>query len=484
MKKEKRDILKKFRYFKIFEECYIDINGDTIPLKKGDIIKIYNSQLEDLVFNKTGGILWDINYDQMSDFKLEKYPEDKPFNVVEYIKMQPNFQLNETTSIGSWISSDSAIYLTPKIIDRMLNDNKNSIRFSDGSTENVSTYNKRNIINFDGKLDYMGKGFKMIGSGGKSDDKGYINEIEATQKSEKNLSLLMARIKPGLYKTKSSFLPLEFFLEKGEIIDFSKPEYTFLTVNQRFMEALGKSVEITSIKKKSKIYDSEQRDFLPKTRTRYYRLKDDVNVKSLTQLQYMYMTSGEVQEIGHNFNRYRVKGNLEVVDEENGRISVIKIDYENPAVYGIVDRELRKVSKRLNRKEAVSMHLQEVSRKQRKNEEELVKKAARKGKDYFRTKMIADLARIYIDEGSLTNEFRNEAFRYYEKHKKAYWDTWETLGQDSNFNWDDFYMMHLIRNEKRDNRLIDAAYKQKLQEKRNSLINVLGNIPREGKTER
>lgn len=55
MKKEIRDLLKQFRYFKIFDDCgYIGLNGNYVPLKKGDIIKVFNSQLEDFVFRKSG----------------------------------------------------------------------------------------------------------------------------------------------------------------------------------------------------------------------------------------------------------------------------------------------------------------------------------------------------------------------------------------------------------------------------------------------
>lgn len=160
------------------------------------------------------------------------------------------------------------------------------------------------------------------------------------------------------------------------------------------------------------------------------------------------------------------------------------MDNVNPAACGIVDRELRKVSKRLTKKEAISIHLQEVSREQRKKEEKLAKEATRKGKDYFRIKMMADLASVYINEDSLTEEFSNEAFRYYQKNEKLYWDTRKTLGIDYKLNWNVFYMMHLIRTEKKDNRLIDAAYKQKFQEKREDLANVLRNISENKGTER
>ncbi len=42
MKKEKLDLLKQFRYFRILEDCgFIGIHDDSVELKKGDIIKIY-----------------------------------------------------------------------------------------------------------------------------------------------------------------------------------------------------------------------------------------------------------------------------------------------------------------------------------------------------------------------------------------------------------------------------------------------------------
>ena len=66
-------------------DCYIHLNGYSVPLKSGDIIKIYNSQLENLVFDKRGGILFQVERQSKRDnikgkslpsLKLEKYPDD------------------------------------------------------------------------------------------------------------------------------------------------------------------------------------------------------------------------------------------------------------------------------------------------------------------------------------------------------------------------------------------------------------------------
>lgn len=490
MKKEKLDLLKQFRYFKILEDCgYVIINDDTIELKKGDIIKVYNSQLENLVFNKDGGILrrvWkSYTENDLPNLELVKYPDSKPLNIIEYINMQPKFELQATTEISAWIDSNGPVYLTPEILNKMLNDNKNFVELMNGEYENVSEYNKRQILNFDGKLNYMGNKSKMpmLTTAEKLDDEKDSTEIQ--EKSRGDLLQVIPRMRSGFYSTTDgvSSLKLEYFLEKGEIIDFSKLEYAFLVLNQDFMKILGVSEEIISPRKKLKIYEREQKDFLPRTATRYYKIKDDVNVESLNQLQYN-IYHPQVQDIGHNFNRNRVKGRLQVVETEDERISVIKVDYQNPAIYGIVDKELRKISRRLTREEAIFVHANEVFARYRKEEENNAKEAAKKGKDYFRTKMIADLAQYYVKKQGETEEFSSKAYKYYIDNEKAYWNMRKTLGIEYDLEFEDFYMMHLIRSERKDNRVIDAEYKNKLQEGRNSLIDVLDSISKKGGCEK
>lgn len=489
MKKEKLDLLKQFRYFRILEDCgFVSIHNDSIELKKGDIIKIYNSELEDFVFHKTGGILRDIECslsEERTCLELVKYPVNKPLNIIEYLSMQPKFQLPRTMEISEWIGSKEYTYLTPEILERMLNDSKNCVTLFGGEHMNVSEYNKRKMLEFDGKLNYIGNESKIPML---TTTKGLNDEEDITESQEKDqevLSQVIPRMKSGLYTTEKSYLSLVYFLEKGEIINFSKPEYAFLAVNQDFMKVLGASEEIISPKKKFRIYKREQKDFLPRTTTRYYRMKEDVNITSLYQLQYsIYHPQVQDKDIGHNFNRNRVEGRLQVVETEGERISVIKVEYQNPAIYEIVDKELRKVSRRLTRKEAVSMSLQEVSKKQREMERDLAQRAAKKGKDYFRTKMIADLAKTYVDEQELTEEFIHRAHEYYRENEKQFYNISKVLGYDYDLKIKDFYMMHLIRNERKDNRIIDAEYKKKLQEKRNSLIDVLDSISKDSGSEK
>lgn len=497
MKKEIRDLLKQFRYFEIFDDCgYIDLNNDYIPLKKGDIIKVYNRQLENFVFCILDGILSSIGYNgfaDSSDCKLVKYPEDKPLNIVEYLNMQPSFQLQETTEVGASISKDNFVYLTPELLDRLLNDRKNSIKFMNGESENVSEYNKRQILNFDGQLEYLGDSLKMltVDATELKSSKVEREESEIQENYPETLAQIISKIKPGVYSTQSSFLPLVFFLEKGETIDLSKPEFAILALNQNFMKALARSTEITDPKKKYRIYKREQKDFLPNTNTRYYKLKKGIDAHLLIDYYSRELIDSSIlQDIGHNFEPTRVKGEIELVEGYSEENPVIKVTYTNPAIYGIVDKELKKISKRLSRKEAIAMHSQEVSIREKKSEERKAQEAARKGKDYFRTKMMADLASTYVREQTLTDEFMHEAWEYYRQNQKQYYNVDKILNSDSDmeFEYDlsieAFYMMHLIRTDKKDNRAIDASYQEKLQEERVTLANTLDNVLRKNNTGR
>ena len=495
MKKEQRDALKKIRYFKVFEDCgCVSFNHIGLEIKKGDIIKILNDSLENFVFDIHGGLLdtlgyrffgYDGNEGIPGIFNVVKYPEDKPLNIGEYIKIQPPFNLPEESEIHVVMKPDHAAYLSPEILDKFLNDSKHSVMLMDKTYMNVSEYNKKTLLNFGGKLNYHSPGVKLIESGDVTSSSNN-NELKTQNSNTKNLSRILEKVKPGCYTT-DSLLIFAFFIEGGETIDLSRPEYSFLAVNQDFMRLMANSEEITNPKQKQRIYERQQKDFLPNTKYRYYRLKDDVNVKDPRQLHESFgylLNSDDAKKIGHNFNPGRVIGDVEVVEETPERISLIKVKYTSSTICDIVDRELRKISKRLTKREATSINLQEVSKNQRLKEEENAKKTTNKGKDYFRIKMIADLAATYIKDQPPTEEFKKKAFEYYLNNKKLYLDTMKILGYLDDFSWDVFYMIHLIKTENKDNRIIDSAYKEKLQEKRNAFTSVLGNVLKKYDTER
>ncbi len=487
MKKERRDLLKKFRYFKILNDCDpVVINGDAIELKKGDIIRIYNSDLTNLIFDKEGGLLWALEMDPLpkdaTRIDLQDYPEDKPFDIIEFLNMQEKKQVKAKIECDLSIDTNKIAYLTPEFIEKILNDSNNNVKLMNGDYENVSDYNKRMIKEFKGELDYYypERTIKML----EESKKNVNDEKECTQKiSRENLLQLQDRgIQPGFYKVAGegfSYIPFAIYFEKGEIIDLSKPEYAMLAFNQSFIKVLARCKEITNLRQKSRIYEKQEKDFLPREYTRYYRLNDNINISSKFLLQYYAKDLRDtkyMEEIGHGFNPYRVKGKIDVVEMDGQRISLIKVTYTNSALFDIVDKELKKISKRLSRKEAVFVHLKETTEAHKKNEEKRNAYATKKGKDYFRTKMFVDLAKSYLEEKPVTEEFKHKAREYFEKNRNLFWKTNKILGYDNNFSEEVFYMMHLIRTEKRDNRIIESEYNQRLQQERQGLVSILNQI--------
>ena len=499
MRKERREKEKKeleqFRYLKILGDCFIKIYDDTIQLKKGDIIKIYNSDLEDVVFEKGAGILFELGYrgdgekprrmrfeDPFYDFRLKKYPIDKPLDIMEYLRMQPKVKLPVPMQLSMWIDSDVWVYLTPEIINRMFNDEENSVKLMDGNSMRVADYNKRVFKkNLDIRLQKAGRRQSLLEF---TDDSHYGLSSNNQRKDTFSLVTLEEGIEPGIYRTESSYLPLTIVLPEGNIIDFSKLEYALSALNQSFMRVLANSKEITSLRTKKRINEDEQQDFIFDTETnekqRYYRLNDDVNIdiKSISKLARRWDKESweDVINIGNDYDYRRVSGEIEAVETENGRVSVIKVTYWNPATYSIMDKELQKISRRLPEKEAFRMYIKERTAKQKASEEKMAQEAIRKDKDYFRTKMIADLARTYVSKGNLTSEFKEKANEYDKDGKKSY-KIFKLLGI-----WlseEEIYMMHIIGNKK-DNRVLKNEYEEELGQQRAYLTKIFKGISKKG----
>ena len=74
MRREKKEEIRRYvrniRYIKILGDCDFTINYNTIPLKKGDVIRLYNDQIEDLVFNKKAGILFSMGYSEYGKLQV------------------------------------------------------------------------------------------------------------------------------------------------------------------------------------------------------------------------------------------------------------------------------------------------------------------------------------------------------------------------------------------------------------------------------
>ncbi len=493
-KAETRKYLEDIRYIRILDDCIISINESTVSLKKGDIVRIYNNQIEDLVFNKSEGILSQLGYrnnsektkshdlDLSQDFRLKKYPKDDALDILKYLEIQPKVKLTKQIEISLWIKENS-VYLTQEFLNRMIEDESN-IELLNGESISTSEYNRRNIISAFKKgiqiIKYEPGNNLLPFFGDGSNDKDRINDKEKKEVGTFCVPPTLEDFKPGIYKSKTekSFIPLTLILYAGEVIDFSKLEFALLALNQDFMKLLVRSEEITSLREKERIYKSEQKGFFGQSNIKYYRVKKTVNLNE-QDVEYLtrHIDRFGRTTVGHGYDIDRVWGNITAVETENERVKTIKVEFTNPAIYGIMDKEIRKIARRMNERESFHTYLNERNEKQRKIEEERIKRMKIKKDDYFRTKMLADLAKSYtmdkkyIDWNIEEDKFKEDAWNFYEKRIKQYNRTREVLG--SELTVEEFYMMYQIRSRFRDNRNIDNEYQMKIKENQRRLLQIL-----------
>ena len=504
IKEEEREDLEDFRYLEIIGDCYIHLNGYSVPLKRGDIIKIYNSQLENLVFDKGGGILFQVERQLKSNntngklrpsLNLEKYPDDEPFDLIKYLSMQPNIHLTDPLEVGMWITSEEWVYLTPKIVERMLNDDKNEVKLMNGSKEKVGKYNKRILEEYAGvKVQRVeSEKTKLLGlkdNKQEKTDNRVDEEFKTFYTPEKG-----EEIQPGLYKTIEGYIPLTVFFKEGDVIDFSDLEYILLLVNQDFMRVLANSHEITNSEMKKRIQEDEETDFLiitderdekqskeygddsfyiEKKYTRFYRINDDIDI-DIESVSKLSRIQGEICrddfDIGYGYDCSRVCGKIEAIESEGKRVSIIKVEYDNPAIYSIMDKELQKISTRLTKQEAYRAYIKRRSEKQKEDEEERKSKA--KGINYVRIKMIAELAKYYVKNTDLTDDFIKKAIKYDDaKGKREKNKLYNILGFYPSFK--ELYRMHEL--SKNDTRKIESMYRELLGQNRSALTNIFKSI--------
>ena len=509
IKEEEREDLEDFRYLQITGDCYIHLNGYSVPLKRGDIIKIYNSQLENLVFDKRGGILFEVERQLKSNntngklrpsLNLEKYPDDEPFDLIKYLSMQPNIHLTEPLEVGMGITSSEWVYLTPKIVERMLNDDENEVKLKKDSEEKVGKYNKSILKEYAGvKVQKVNsKKIKLLGL---KDNK--QEETDNSVDKEPDIETLYfpekgEEIQPGVYKTIEGYIPVTVFFKEGDVIDFSDPEYILLLVDQDFMRVLANSHEITDLKMKKRIQEDEETDFLiitdeadeklyeeygddwiyiEKKYTRFYRINDDIDI-DIESVSKLSRIQGEICrddfDIGYGYDCSRVCGKIEAIESEGKRVSIIKVEYDNPAIYSIMDKELQKISTRLTKQEAYRAYIKRRSEKQKKDEEKRKSEAEKKGiKNYDRIKMIAELAAYYVKNTDLTDDFIHKAFEYDDakgkREKKKLYDILRFWPSS-----EELYRMHEL--SKNDTRKIEAMYRELLGQNRGALTNIFKSI--------
>ena len=290
---------------------------------------------------------------------------------------------------------------------------ENEIPLLDGGSMSVSEYNRKNILSAFGKgteiikYEVGNKLLPLFENYSNGEDSAHDKEIHTLVVPQS-----LKDVKPGIYKIKEkkSYIPLDLVLKPGDEIDFSKPEFGLLAINQDFMKVLARSREITNLKEKERIYKSELKGFFKDSNVKYYRIKKCINLNE-QDVPYLATSADRPNKsinVGYGYDRHRVRGNISAIETINGRVAIIKVEYTNSAIMGIMDKEIRKIAKKMNQRESLHAYMLERDKKQKIKEEENKKIANEKRIDYFRTKMMVDLAKSYIMDKKYIDWYKKE----------------------------------------------------------------------------
>ena len=491
------------RFFKINQD--IEFNG--VPLKQGDVLIIPYCEIKNLTLSNKRMYLEGEENTYHNDFSIgltsiiDSYPMDgMPFSLKKYIEMFPKITMEKDTPIKIYLVPGEKIYLSEELLARIFLDDCH-----EGYDWWSKSYYSENPVSF-----YNGRDLRYLQENGyltlelipsDSDDNSTIRLLKKlstkseglppelksklSQKLDSDFSegQIPDKLKPGLYNiTGKETWHLTVIFDKGETLDLSKPEYALLFINNKFLQLLENSSEITSRREKREFNNQWCEGVLQKG-IRYYRIKEGISITEITDSEELRDLSktkisdfpADVLLIKGNYYRIRIDVNsdksnnsyfskapdsssigidikrlckaepvISIAGYDNGKV-ILEVKQKHPSdvLYtGIMERELNKFADKLTAREATHFRLMEVSRNHRDIEDDVKRDATEYGiKNYLSFKMKAELAQKRAQEYPDKKYLSEMANNYCTEHKKRYWKYRRILYFVQDFSQEAFYLM-------------------------------------------
>ena len=248
--------------------------------KTGKLYKFKNSSLNQLLF-KT--YIHDLN---------TEYPKDKLFDLIEFIKMQPPITFDADGYEDFHFKTDEYCLMTEWLEDRIFAKNiPIHLLFTTSETIKAHNLDKLSQIDDSEKID--------------------INSIEFSNflitLSSINNKFSLSNLKRMYKFNRGICFRLPF--KQGEKWDLSKNiGLLFLIVNHNFVKLIYDCDEILG-KEKEKIFYEQYKDNIPNTTLKYYKLNDNVKVKTPFELYNLY-ADVNICFCQYNKNNYDADGNI------------------------------------------------------------------------------------------------------------------------------------------------------------------------------
>jgi len=292
----------------------------------GRIYKFKNEELNRLLFKCRLSYMC-----FLKDLDVE-YPKDKPFNLMEFIKMQKPITHNSDGYEDFHFRKDEYCLMTEWLEERIFCKNI-SINLLFVTSESIRAQNIEKLCHIDEseKLDInLIKNFNSL------------IPIELINSNQLKVSSLkkMYKFNRGI----SFRLPFK----KGEKWVLSENiGLLFFMINQDFVKFLYDCEEILGNEKETIFYE-QYKDNIPGTTIRYYKLKNDINLKTLAEIQNKLFYFFEFCE--HNQNNY----------DSNDNIRYISIEYCDTEDDISRESEILKYATRLSQEDAIRKYNEDL----------------------------------------------------------------------------------------------------------------------------
>lgn len=356
-----------YRYFKMTNDLEnLSIFGECIKgIKTGEIIKIENDLLQEYLI----GIKYSRYLQQIEpyNYKIKKYPKDKPFNIVEFLKIQ-NPITPSTYGLNFYLQKNQLFYINKWLKEKL----EDPIPMGTLSIAYHCRYTTFAELNYahqefikDCELNITNFPFLLndCNHAENVEENNNSNNILSQTTTNKNITNNASLNKHSnrMYLLSGT---MEFWIhfKPEEKLYFNNPAVAILFSNQDLIKLLYNSVEVLG-EEKEELFKEEYKDNIPNTNIKYYKLKDGINLppetiryslhleKTLPYLKHLDINfpknTGFDSEWYAGFNYYS-SSDL----RNDGYLKYFYINYGNNIRSNKTEKEVLKFAERLNEKEA------------------------------------------------------------------------------------------------------------------------------------
>ena len=257
------------------------------------------------------------------------YPKDEPFDLSRFIKMQDKITFNSDSYIQLSFQAGDHIIISDFLDSKLFSEKVVWQKLISGPNETFSEINTNKLKNY-GTLMQPDERNEFLNS---------IIEPYNFMKTNQEKEALK------IYKFNSS-CTLYVPVEKTEVWDLLNLEMALCLLNQSFVNKISKLQEVFE-KEKDELFIAEYKDNIPNTEIRYYKIKDSICVKDLSEFEFScpFWLIDYINVCKYNPNNFREDGAIQYIYAEYG---------DNNDIW--IEKEVLKIADRISQEEALERY--------------------------------------------------------------------------------------------------------------------------------